>query len=106
MKMTKRILAFVTALVLCFVPTMLMVAASDNGPCGHSLDYYYVVLNARTGVEPIGTASQCCYFVYDNAVETCKKCQYSMAWPYKQLQFSHSFVSSRYCVYCGYDYYS
>ena len=105
MKLGKRILALLACVLLCFAPAVLMVGAaesSDIGPCGHSLADYTFTYNDRPGLEKISTASECCWFVYDNAEEVCDLCGYSMAWPVSVKQYNHVYVSSPDCVYCDY----
>lgn len=102
----KRIIALFLCMLFCLIPVSLSVMAenllSDVGPCGHNLDYYFFNKGSRTDVIAIGTASQCCYFVYDNAHEECSICGYAMDWPVRDLIITHTWVSSPSCVYCGY----
>ena len=115
MKMTKRILTLLTCVLLCFAPATLMVgaaeAASDLGPCGHSLDNYTFVYGPIWEKEIVGTLDVCWYKVYPLAAETCDICGYQITWDIQHPQ-GHDFNMATFgsdglpvgvCRTCGFD---
>ena len=108
MKTTKRILALITALVLCLAPMALMIGAADKveitdvGPCGHSIYDYTIKYGDETSRIIGGTADHCHTRVYANATEECDICGYEMQWPTEVRYTYHTYVISPKCVYCPY----
>ncbi|MBE6657542.1 MAG: hypothetical protein E7604_03765 [Ruminococcaceae bacterium] len=111
MKTTKRILAMITALVLCLAPMALMVGAAATGTLCHECGKYTVVTTyPNTPMGPqviIGSANVCyeqeilteltkctsCHTVYYDETTTRK---------YNHVNFAQNSANGRYyCVVCG-----
>lgn len=122
MKTTKRILALITALVLCLAPTALMVGASEIAPCatldlscavcGNSNVSYQECKQTLISSINIGTYSVCQYCEYLVGHTVCgnSSCGYRAPdYEYRTTQHPTIYYNEdrtmRFCVVCGYEEY-
>ena len=123
MKTTKRILALITALVLCLAPMALMTLAAETVPCA-TRDLYCLRCNysdvtyqsckttfSRT-ICDIGTYSECQYNEYLVGYLVCNRptCGYvENDYIYRTTQHPTIYYNEdhtmRFCVVCGYEEY-
>ena len=107
MKTTKRILALITALVLCLAPMALMVgAAVTNEVCEH---YQYVDIIEGTLVSStyIGTDAVCYRNVYENSYYACQECGHEWTGTYvKDIAHAYrEFSTYLECWRCNHHFY-
>ena len=111
MKTTKRILAILTAIVLCLAPMALAVGAAENGTRCHDCERYTVVTSYPNTIRGnkviIGSVNVC----YEQDVLTaltnctyCGKiyCEEITTRKYNHVNFVQNAANGRYyCVLCG-----
>ena len=122
MKTTKRILALITALVLCLAPMALMVGAAENDviPCGIHCNctpsYHTVLQYGYKRVDLRGTATSCCITYYYSDEDTqvqlrCNSCHIVFYTSSYGVESTHPTFYSKevngetvyYCPVCGYE---
>lgn len=122
MKTTKRILALITALVLCLAPTALMVGASEIAPCATLDRSCNMCGNSNVSEVPcqrtlisrlnIGTYSTCQSSLYIIGHYVCNdiSCGYvepkneSVVTQHPTIYYNED-RTRRFCVVCGYEEY-
>ena len=115
MKTTKRILAILTAFVLCLAPMALMVGAAENAfnsmhiYCDHSGANYVISWGeaVTSYIDTIyGTADRCCLIAYINVPMYCPDCDvtfYDTAYKEASHNWANNSVNGAvYCTRCNY----
>ena len=121
MKTTKRILALLTALVLCLAPTALMVGAAEIVPhathttscdlCGSNAPFRECqqILISSVNIGTYSECQYCCYLIGHNVCSN-SSCGYKEPVPtYRTTQHPTIYYNEdrtmRFCVVCGYEEY-
>ena len=117
MKITKRILAILTALVLCLAPMALMAGAAEQNECTQHIFTPPIPDNAASAhyaSMSLATPQYCPPIVYVGCPKICTICGYTIYVNYTatDLKVEHRFVTKQSpvngayyeeCSFCGYD---
>ena len=102
MKTTKRILAIITALVLCLTPMALMIGAAESAHCSH-LNTYINTSTAATAYQiASATSTHCPTIKYVGCIKVCRDCDEYLGTEDITHAFTHYWVDDV-CSYCGYE---
>ena len=100
MEFTKRILALITAVVLCLAPMALMVgAASTVCPHYQTVD---IVKGSPRKTYKVASERGCYATDYENSHYYCEICDHTWVGTYT-IYSQHHFAANGVCPYCGYD---
>ena len=103
MKTTKRILALITAFILCLAPMALMVGAAETETCSHRDRYVSTDSAANAYVIAPATATHCPTIKYVGCVVRCQTCHERVGLETLTYALPHIWDNNRVCRDCGYQ---